>query len=110
MDLDPEFTLNALLLVGAISPFITAIAAKVNTPNWWKGVISITTSALTGVFQGFWAAGADFDVDSAVGTAVAVWATHLLTYFGISEDAVQRLHRATSNIGLPSPKGSHPIL
>ena len=94
-------------IVGALTPFLTAIAAKLNTPDWWKGLLSFSWAAIAGVISGFVDNPSDaFEWGEAVSDGAGVWATHLLTWLGLTSEAVRRLHESTSSIGLKNPFGS----
>ena len=93
-----------VVIVGALTPFLTAVAAKLNTPDWWKGLLSITWAAIAGIVGGFVDAPSGFDWSLAWADGAGVWSTHLLTWLGISAAAVDKLHVATAQIGLGKPE------
>jgi len=91
-----------IVIVGAISPFLTAVAARGGTPNWFKGLISIAVATAAGLINQSFAAGS-FDLTTALTDASAVWGTHLLTWLGISSAAVAVVHEKTKTAGIPLP-------
>lgn len=93
-----------VVLVGVLTPFLTAVAAKLNTPDWWKGLLSITWAAIAGVIGGFVDSPSGFDWDVAWADAAAVWSTHLLTWLGLTRDAARKVHEATADLGFNAPK------
>lgn len=95
--------LNTIALIGVITPFITAVVTRVHTPDWKKGVISITLASIVGLIGGMIdASGTGFDWRMALNDGIAVWGTHLLTYFGITATMVERLNSAiTARRGKP---------
>jgi len=95
----PEFDLNTsmsvLVLLGAITPFVTAVLTKMRDPEWKKGLVSMILVAATGI----WAEAQSGDVFStveAVQAGAVAWLIHLGTYFGITSEMVARLHKATA--------------
>ncbi len=91
-----------IVIVGVLSPFVTALAAKSGTPDWFKGVLSICTAVVAGVVNQLLTDGS-FDLTNALTDASAVWSTHLLTWLGISSAAVAAVHEKTKDAGVALP-------
>ena len=92
-----------IVIVGTLTPFLTAVAAKKGTPDWFKGVLSIAAALAAGFINQYFAAGS-FDFTTAFADASAVWGTHLLTWLGISSAAVAVVHEKTKEVGIPLPE------
>jgi hypothetical protein len=106
MDFEPiELSLKAVMLLGAITPFITAVAARLRTPDWFKGLISITLAAAVGIVSAILDApeGSTIEWQTAIENGGGVWAVHLMTYFGITSDMVKKLHDTTKTVGISLP-------
>lgn len=94
-----------VVVVGALTPFLTAIAAKLDSPDWWKGVLSLSWAVIAGVVSGFVDAPSTFELSTALADGAAVWGTHLLTWLGISSFAVAKLNESTATLGIRNPFG-----
>lgn len=103
---DIDFQLKAIMLLGVLTPFATAIIAKMRTPDWWKGLISITLSAGVGIVSALFDApdGSTIEWSTAVANGFGVYLLHLASYFGITSDMVHRLNRVTSAFGIGPPR------
>lgn len=91
--------LNMIALIGIITPFITAICSKVRTSDWQKGIISITQASIVGILGAAFTSKSGFDWTVALNDGIAVWGTHLLTYFGITSTMVDRLNVVSTKWG-----------
>lgn len=94
MELNVDNPMSLLVLAGAVTPFITAILTKLRDPDWFKGLVSMTLAVIVGVIGSLQLEG-DIMLDETLRNAFGVWLVHLMTYFGISKDAVARLSKAT---------------
>lgn len=92
-----------VILIGAVTPFLTAIAAKLNTPDWWKGLLSITWAVVAGVVNQWFSSKGGFDWTTALSDGASIWLVHLMTWLGVSRDAARKLHEATAHSGIGPP-------
>jgi hypothetical protein len=93
-----------VVLLGTVTPFLTAIAAKLNTPDWWKGLLSITWAVAAGVVNQWFDSSGGFDLGMVADNAFSIWLVHLLSWLGVSRDAARKVHEATSNLGVAPPR------
>ena len=95
-----EFAINELaILVGMVTPFITAVTTKVNEKDWFKGLVSMTLALAGGAAIAATESGG-VELASTLENGVTVWAFHLMSYFGISKDAVADVAAKTRSFGL----------
>ncbi len=87
--------ISALVFLGAVTPFATAILTKLKDPDWFKGLVSLTLAVLVGVGASL-EIGGDIVFNEVAQNAFGVWLIHLMTYFGVSKDAVTRTAQATA--------------
>lgn len=109
MELDLNTTTAVIMALGVLTPFVTAVLTKLRDPNWWKGVVSLTTAIAIGAFAEIQGAGLDAaQVSDIVANSLVVWGFHLMTFFGLTEDMVAKVARLPQvmRFSLPSPKGS----
>jgi hypothetical protein len=95
MDLNIDTSLSLLIFLGALTPFVTAIITKLRDPDWFKGLVSMTVAVGVGVVASLDSSGGDIVAREVLSNAFGVWLVHLMSYFGISKDAVARLAKAT---------------
>jgi hypothetical protein len=95
MNLDIDTTLTTLVFLGALTPFITAILTKLRDPDWFKGLVSMTLAVGAGVLASLQASDGEIVLQEVLHNGFGVWLVHLMTYFGVSKDAVDSLSRAT---------------
>jgi len=89
--------INTIALIGLITPFLTAILTRVHTPDWKKGILSITQASIIGMAAAAFSAGPGFNWTVALNDGIAVWGTHLLSYFGVTATMVGRLNAAITD-------------
>ncbi len=96
MDFDINTSMSLLVFLGALTPFVTAFLTRLRDPEWFKGVVSITTAAAVGAFAAIQGVGLDaVAAGDIVQHSLAVWAVHLMTYFGVSKEMVAKAAKAT---------------
>jgi hypothetical protein len=89
-----------LLIVGIVVPFITALGAKYDAPDWLKGLISITASAIIAYVRLQIDSNQEVTWEAFVNGFIQVWGAALITWLGITADAVARVNQTTGHVGL----------
>lgn len=106
MDLNLDTSLSLLIFLGALTPFVTAVLTKLRDPDWFKGLVSMTLAVGSGVLASLESTSGEIVLQETLHNAFGVWLVHLMTYFGISKEAVARLSRATVRFAPVSLKRS----
>lgn len=106
MEIDFTQIESLSLLFGALTPFITAVSVKAETPDWFRGIVSMTLAVLAGAIVSYINAPVDetIDLGQTLHNAAATWTTHLLTWLGISSTAVRKLNERTADLGFGRPR------
>lgn len=94
MQLDIQTSMSALVLLGALTPMLTAILTRLRDPDWFKGLVSMTAVVGVGVLSSFENSG-EFTLSEVLQSGAAAWGVHLATYFGVTKDMVTNLSKAT---------------
>lgn len=105
MEFNIDTSMNFLVFLGALTPFLTAVLTRLRDPEWFKGVVSLTVAAVAGAFAAIQDSGLDaVSVQEIVQHGFAVWLVHLMTYFGLTKDAVTKLAKSTAGFAPVSLK------
>ena len=94
MELELQESVGIVVLLGALTPFLTAILTRLRDPDWFKGLVSLTSAVVIGAV----ASAVESDglaLEETLQNAGAVWIVHLMSYFGLTKDMVERLAKAT---------------
>ena len=106
MELDFTTTTTVLLILGTVTPFVTAVLTKLRDPDWWKGLVSLTSAAAIGLFAEIQNVGLDaVEAADVVRNGLLVWGVHLMAYFGVTKDMVSKFAQLPSvvKMALPGP-------
>lgn len=94
---------TTLVLLGLVTPFLTALLAKGRIPDWQSGLISVAvTSAVVLLKQGL--------VDDTLTWAtfingwIQIMGAHLGSFFLGMSDPVSRLNAQTGGVGIGTPR------
>jgi len=94
MQFDLQTSMSALVFLGALTPFLTAILTRFRDPDWFKGIVSISGAALVGLLSTI-ENSSSVTASEVLQSGGVAWLVHLATYFGVSSQMVARLSEAT---------------
>lgn len=97
---------NLMVIAGLVTPFLTAVLTKLRDPDWFKGIVSMTGAAIAAFLIEAQQVGLDaVQLQSTAETAVSIWAVHLVTYFGVTKDMVNKLAQLPAVVKMSLPFG-----
>lgn len=93
-----DTSVSFIVLLGALTPFLTAIVTKLQDPDWFKGLVSLTASVALGLVGSLESSG-EIVLSDVITNGLSVWGLHLMTYFGISKEAVSKVAKVSQRFG-----------
>ena len=91
------YATNYLVLLGLVTPFLTAVLTKLRDPDWFKGLVSLAGAAAVGLFVEMQQVGLDaVELRGVIESAVAAFGVHLMSYFGVTKDMVANFAKLPS--------------
>ncbi len=96
--LDPE-----LFVVGVLIPFVTALLTKWQAPDWVKGLVTITLSAVAVVGRTVIDNHLPLTWDTFTVQFFQVWPVALITWLGATSDLTAKVNQRTATFGVGQP-------
>jgi hypothetical protein len=91
-----------LLLIGCVTPFVTALIAKANASETLKGAISACVIALSSALYG-WIEADELTWQLWLNGSLQILFTHIASYFMLTSRAVNNVNASTPGVIGPSP-------